>query len=105
MVKKILFFWKNIIAQTNLRVDLEHSNLSSWYIFLVREDTISSLDVQVSDERRTLCVFSRDSNEGLFTRVNNGALGADLGKCDGVVCHHLRQSISIRVVGGGVLLP
>ena len=90
---------------SNLRVDLEDSNLSSGNIFLVSEDAIPSLDVQVPDERRTLCVLSRDGNEGLFTRVNNGALGADLWKCDWVVCHHLQSSISIRLLGGGVLLP
>ena len=91
--------------QTNLRVDLEDRYLSSGNIFLVSEDAIPSLDVQVPHERRTLCVLSRDSNEGLFSRVNNRALGADLGKCDGIVSHHLRPSISIRLVGGGVLLP
>ena len=97
--------FRNVIKQTNLRVDLEDSNLSSGNIFLVSEDAIPSLDVQVPHERRTLCVLSRDSNEGLFTRVYNGALGAHLGKCDGVVCHHLRGSVSIRLAAGGVLLP
>ena len=92
-------------TNTNLRVELEHSDLCFGNIFLISKNTIPSFDVEVPDERRTLCVLSRDSNEGLFPRVNNGALGADLGKCDGIVRHHLRHSISTKLIGGGVLLP